>query len=52
MTIIVIGTSLTQAYIPAVVKEVEVYGWRLKGSIVEESSASVQLDEQEVSVAN
>ena len=32
-------------------KELEVYGWRLKGSIVEESSASVQLDEQEVSVA-
>ena len=51
MTITVTGTSLTQAYIPAVVKELEVYGWRLKGSIVEESSASVQLDEQEVSVA-
>ena len=44
MTITVTGTSLTQAYIPAVVKELQVYGWRLKGSVVEESSASVRLD--------
>ena len=44
MMITVTGTSLTQAYIPAVVKELQVYGWRLKGSVVEESSASVRLD--------
>ncbi|PJN81276.1 hypothetical protein CWE04_03565 [Thomasclavelia cocleata] len=51
MSLTVNSSSLNQSYIPAVAKEIKVYGWRLSGSIVDESSATVKLDDNSINVA-
>ncbi|MEI3325822.1 MAG: hypothetical protein V8R64_04975 [Thomasclavelia sp.] len=51
MNLTVNSSSLQLAYIPAVVKEIKVFGWRLGGNIVDESNATVKLDDTSISVA-
>ncbi len=51
MSLTVNSSSLNQSYIPAVAKEIKVYGWRLSGSVVDESSATVKLDDKSINVA-